>query len=503
MLKVFSGSCLSLDDVDVIRRPKIVEQPHLLGPGTDFFTEDGQPVRPQPSAHTLHKVFSGSALDLNAMNKDDDSDNDCPSLGAASDPNRGVTVSTILTQLNSETEKERSKNAKNKTTVLVVGGNGYIASHVVAKLLDAGYTVRITVAEALDSTQQLELYSMVPEAGHRLSITEADVTNAAAFREVIRGCRYVVHCGVSPCSALRDRDVVKSHLDAVQALFDAIRLNGKPSVKRVVLTGSAAAVFHIQDPLPPSGMFDETCWNTRATAQSDPVPFAKISFEREAWRLQKMFGVELIVILPSIVIGPSRTHETSEAMRTIHDLASGSPYFPFAPNMNWNFVDVRDVAEAHVRAIENPELKDQRIIVSNQCLSLAEVGRYIKQAHPHLHPPTMSAPTWVTLIVGPLSHARVKMAFLWRNLGVKKFLDSSRAVRELDLVLTPMQVTIGDAVEQLIRGGHLPPPAQTNGGSQNPQQSSWAISLKSLSVISVVGIVAVLAGSVAVKRLKH
>ena len=438
LLKVFSGSCLSLDDLDIIQRPKFVERPHLLGPGVDFFTEDGQPVRPQPSAQTLHKVFSGSALDLNAMG-DPNSDEELSSAPASSSPPpaaSGATVSTIFSQISHESEVERNKNARSKVTILVVGGSGYVANHVVAKLLDTGYTVRMTVADALDEQQELELYSISPEAGKRLTIVEADITSATALKELIRGCRYVVHCGVSPGNNVTEGQVVKVHNAAVGALFDAIRLLGKPSVKRVVITGSAAAVFNIRDPPPPSGKFDESNWNKKADPKLEPVPYAKITFENEAWRLQKMFGVELVVILPSIVIGPSRTHEISEAMRTINDLASGSPYFPFAPNMHWNFVDVRDVAEAHVRAIENADIKDQRIIVSNECLSLSEIGQLIKKAFPHLHPPTMSAPTLLTLIVAPLTHARVRLAFIWRNLGVKKVLDNSKAVHELGLEFT-------------------------------------------------------------------
>lgn len=68
MFRVFSGSCLSLDDMDTVVRPHLIKRPHVLGPGEDFFTEDGRPVQPQPGALTLQKVFSGSALDLNEMN---------------------------------------------------------------------------------------------------------------------------------------------------------------------------------------------------------------------------------------------------------------------------------------------------------------------------------------------------------------------------------------------------------------------------------------------------
>jgi nucleoside-diphosphate-sugar epimerase len=493
MLKVFSGSCLSLDEIDVVRPVRIIEQPHLLGPGIDFFTEDGRPVRPQPSAHTLHKVFSGSALDLNAMNGcepvveqevDHEAEPSSPSTASTS-------VSTMLGRLTDENERERAKAAKAKTTVLVVGGSGYVASHVVAKLLDVGYTVRITVAELPDQQQQLELYTIAADASRRLSIHECDLTSAVSLREAVKGCKYIFHCGVSP-SASKVRDVVKAHVDSVSALFDAIRTVGKPAVKRVVFTGSASAVFHWQDPTPASGMFDESHWNLRSTAATDPVPFAKISFEREAWRLHKMVGVELVVILPSIMIGPSLTRETSEAMRTICDLASGSPVFPFAPNLYWNFVDVRDVALAHVLAIENAELRDQRIIVSNTLCNLAQIGQLIKRTHPHLHPPTVPAPTLLTLILGPISHVRVKMAFLWRNLGVKKTLDTSKSRIELGLRMTDMETTIRDSVDQMVLQGLLPSPQTAASGQTSRKRIGvWLV---------VAGGVALIASAIGISR---
>lgn len=494
MLKVFSGSCLSLDEIDVVRPVRIIEQPHLLGPGIDFFTEDGRPVRPQPSAHTLHKVFSGSALDLNAMNLGEPLDQTHPDVEPEEEEEPQSTsaassVSTMLGRLTDENERERVKAAKAKTTVLVVGGSGYVASHVVAKLLDVGYTVRITVSELPDQQQQLELYTIAADASRRLSIHECDLTSAVSLREAVKGCKYIVHCGVSPSSS-KIRDVVKVHVDSVSALFDAIRTVGKPTVKRVVFTGSASAVFHSQDPTPASGMFDETHWNLKSAAATDPVPFAKISFEREAWRLHKMVGVDLVVILPSIVIGPSLTRETSEAMRTICDLASGSSAFPFAPNLYWNFVDVRDVALAHVLAIENADLRDQRIIVSNSLCNLAQIGQVIKRTHPYLHPPTMPAPMLLTLILGPLSHVRVKMAFLWKNLGVKKTLDTSKSRLELGLRMTDMEVTIRDSVDQMVLQGLLPSQSAAASAAQasSGRMGLWLVVVSGLAVASVFGI---------------
>ncbi|RNF02468.1 dihydroflavonol-4-reductase [Trypanosoma conorhini] len=461
MLRAFSGSCLSLEDMKTVRRPNLVKRPHLLGPGVDFFTEDGQPVRPQPGAHTLQKVFSGSALDLNAVNGDVLSEEEAPQTNNMQQHLRqqyvspGATVSTILHQLSTETEKERAKSSKNKTNVLVIGGIGYISSHVVAKLLDAGYTVRVTVADALSEQQQMDFYSMDRGPERRLTILEADMTNAATFRDAMRGCKYVIHCGCPTTPG--DKDPVAFHTSAIRALFDAIRSTGKSTVKRVLITGASSSVFHITDPYPPSGAFDESCWNTVANAATDPIPYARICFEKEAWRMKQMIGVELVVILPSITIGPSRTEEISNAMMQIQELANASPYFPYAANLYWNYVDVRDVAEAHVRALECQEVKDQRVIVSNGCFSYAEIAQMIKEAYPHLTPPTRTANTLMTLLIGA-TQSQVKMGFLWRFVGVRKCLQTRRAMVDLDMTFTPMKETIQVCIEQLIRAGEVPAP---------------------------------------------
>ncbi|ORC93719.1 dihydroflavonol-4-reductase [Trypanosoma theileri] len=480
MLRVFSGSCLSLEDMETVRRSNLVKRPHILGPGDDFFTEDGEPVRPQPAAHTLQKVFSGSALDLNAMNGDILSEEEIPPFSGSrhqlqqqeqqvqnhyqlpqyyqqqkQERSPGTTVSTILNQLSSESEKERAKSVKNKTNVLVIGGIGYISSHIVAKLLDAGYTVRVTVPDTLSQQERNELYSMDRDSEQRLSIFEAEMTNSTTLRDALRGCKYVIHCGFQVNYGVKDP--VALHVNAVQALFDAIRLAGKSTVKRVVITGAATSVFHVTDAVPPSGVFDESCWNTVATAATDPIPYARICFEKEAWRLKQMLGVELVVILPSITIGPSRTDEISDAMLRLQELATASPTVPFAPNLYWNYVDVRDVAEAHVRALECQEVKDQRVIVSNGCFSYAELSVMIKEAYPHLTPPTRTANTFVTLLVGAF-HSQVKLRFLWRTTGVRKVLDAHKAISELEMKFIPMKETIRASIDQMIRAGEVRAP---------------------------------------------
>ncbi|KAG8349014.1 dihydroflavonol-4-reductase [Trypanosoma vivax] len=492
MLRVFSGSCLSLEDMEMVRCPNLVRKPHVLGPGADYFTEDGQPVRPQPGANTLQRVFSGSVLDLNATVGDMLSDEDVShGTGARQAPQnlpqsqqqhalQDGAVSTILSQLSSETEKGRAKSAKSKTNVLVIGGIGYTSSHIVTKLLEEGYTVRITVSDSTNQQQQMELQSIPRDPELHLSIFEADITNSASLRDALKGCKYVIHCGCAVTAA--DKDPVSLHLNAVQALFDAIRLVGKSIVKRVVITGAASSVFHVTDQDPPSGFFDELFWNTVATPSTDPIPYARISFEKEAWRLRQMLGVELVVVLPSITIGPSKTEEVSDAMRKLQGLATASSYFPYAPNLYWNFVDVRDVADAHVRALECQEVKNQRVMVSNGCYSYAELGKMIKEAYPHLTPPTRTANTLMTLLIGA-AHSQVNIRFLWRTLGVRKRLDARRAKTALGVKFTPMSETIRDSIEQMIRASEVPAPD----AADDPRRSSFSGYFALTAVLLMIG----------------
>lgn len=457
---MFSGSCLSLDGVDV-HRPRLVERRHELGPGFDLFDEEGRPTQPPSRAHCIHKIFSGSALDLNAAGSEEEVKS--PRQNPVRHPVDG-SLSTMLEKLSSESEKERDRQIRSRTTVLVVGGAGYVGSHVTAQLLEAGYTVRCAVPTSqLNQHVSEDLHLMVPEANRRLTVTEIDLTDMNSFREVMKGCVYVVHTGVA---SVQDRgDIVNVHVEAAKTLFDAIRCFSKSTVRRVILTGSSTTVFHPSDVPPDKGGFNEEHWNTKASSNTEPFHFAKVAFEKEAWRLHKMVGVELVVVIPSIVLGPSHTTEVSEGMRTLSDLCNSSPFFPFAPPMYWNFVDVRDVAAAHVLAMENDAAAGQRFIVSAGCFSLSEIGSMAKKSYPHLHPPHMNAPWALTMILGPATNARVSMRYLWNNLCVRRPLDSTKIQTVLGAKVRSMEVTVADSIKSLIDEGYLPRPGLKKKGS--------------------------------------
>jgi nucleoside-diphosphate-sugar epimerase len=463
IMRAFSGSCLSLDDHDY-QLPRIIARKHVLGSGEDLFDEAGRPRQPQP--RTLTKVFSGSTLDLNAQNESDSEVSQGVSPAMAPHDRRPPNTQQSFNDFIDNVDRGRdAATANGRTTVLVVGGAGYLASHVIETLLREGYQVRATVPDMRDSAKMHDLYNMVPEAKHMLCVVEANVFNATSLRGAMAGCRFVIHCGVPQVP--EGTDVVDGHMEAVMALFDAVRTTDvarSRRVERIVLTGSYTNVLSVDKSQAPtaSGLYNETQWNDRAKRDTDPLTFARVSFEKEAVRLAKLSGVELVVILPAVMIGPTRTLEVSEAMRTITDFALCSPYFPIAPNLYWNFVDVRDVATAHVKAMTASSVAGTRLLVAHSAIRLADLGRLIRASFPHLTAPIYTAPTFVSLAIGPWAHSRASFTYLWRTLGVRRVLDGSRAVHALGLQLTPLQTTVHDAVANLIQDGHLPE-AKTSG----------------------------------------
>lgn len=471
-MRAFSGSCLSLDDHDY-SMPRVVARKHVLGSGEDLFDELGRPFQPQP--RTLTKVFSGSALDLNAT-ADSDSEQMSQGVSPAAQPLDRVTNTASFNDVLDNMNRNRAQAARSRGTVLVVGGAGYLASHVIEMLLREGYQVKATVADIRDKTKHHDLASMVPEAKHMLFIVETDIFNPASMRSAMHGCRFVIHCGVP--HAVPGYDIVERHTTAVMALFDAAREAGGARVERIVLTGSYTNVLSTtrSQADTKSGLFDESQWNTVASRATDALSFARVSFEREARRLQELHpgaGVELVVILPAIMIGPTKTSDVSEAMRTIVDFASASKYFPVAPDITWNFVDVRDVAVAHVKAMTATGVNGQRYIVTNAALSLAELGRHIRSHYPHLTAPIYTAPFIFSLLAGPWAHSRATLRYLWKTLGVRRVLDGSKAVRELPLQLTPLTETVRDAVENLIQSGHLPAAPSGAVASESVSSLPW------------------------------
>ncbi|KAI0056654.1 D-lactaldehyde dehydrogenase [Artomyces pyxidatus] len=264
--------------------------------------------------------------------------------------------------------------------VLVTGANGFIAAWIVRTFLESGYTVRGTVRSA---SKGEHLKSLFAAFGERFEIVVVeDIEKDGAFDEAVKGVDLVEHTA-SPVT-IRANDPNELIVPAVRGtigILESIKKHGS-SVKRVVITGSTAAV--ITGPSAEAVVLDETSWNKTAildieqnganAAQLNKYRASKTLAERAVWdfyeKNKSTLDWDVVVLNPPYVFGPLINHVSSlralnASNQELYDtLVEGAKDAESLANTGTSWVDVRDVARAHVLAGEKDDAGGERIIVS-------------------------------------------------------------------------------------------------------------------------------------------
>ena len=259
--------------------------------------------------------------------------------------------------------------------VLVTGGSGFVGSHVIVQLLHAGYTVRTTVRSA---DKQHATRAMLERAGAkvegRLAFVAADLLRDEGWAEACTGCDYVMHVA-SPLIATRhEEEVVRPAVDGVLRVLRAAR---DAVVKRVVFTSTCGAIYY-GHPLR-AEPFDETDWTNLDGGDTSLYVKSKVLAERAAWDFLKAEGgaLELTVVNPSGIFGPALGPDYSSSLDLIKRLLNGS--MPACPDLWFGVVDVRDVADLHLRAMTAPEAKGERFIATQgEAVSMLAIANVLK-----------------------------------------------------------------------------------------------------------------------------
>ncbi len=264
------------------------------------------------------------------------------------------------------------------STVLVTGGSGFVGSHTVLQLLKAGHEVRTTVRKASRADEVREMLrrgGVEPDA--RLSFFVADLEQDAGWAEAVAGCDYVQHIASPfPLEAAKDVDaLIGPARDGTLRVMRAARDAG---VKRVVLTSSFAAIGygHPSQTAP----FDESDWTDINGPGVTAYIKSKAVAERAAWDFIAAEGgaMELSVINPVGVFGPALGRDLSTSAEIIRRMLSGG--VPGAPRIYFGIVDVRDVADLHVRAMTHPGAKGERFLaISGAPISMHEVSMMLRR----------------------------------------------------------------------------------------------------------------------------
>ena len=263
------------------------------------------------------------------------------------------------------------------STILVTGGSGFIGSHCLLQLLAAGHQVRTTVRSL---KREGDVRAMLKEGdaapADRLSFFEANLESDAGWPPAVDGCEYVLHVA-SPFPPAIPRNEDELIRPAREGTLRVLRAARDAGVKRVVLTSSFAAIGYGQEPR--DTPFNETNWTDPSGADVQPYTKSKTLAERAAWDFIAREGgqLELSVINPVGVFGPILGPDYSTSILLVQRLMDGA--MPGCPKLYFGLVDVRDVADLHVRAMTHPGARGERFLaVAGDFVSIAEIARMLK-----------------------------------------------------------------------------------------------------------------------------
>lgn len=338
------------------------------------------------------------------------------------------------------------------STVLVTGGSGFIGAHCLVHLLKAGHEVRTTVRSL---KREGDVRDMVKEGGaadDRLSLLAADLLDNSGWAEAVSGCDYVLHVA-SPLPFDQPKHEDDLIVPAREGTLRVLRASRDAGVKRVVVTSSFGAVGygHAQRATP----FDETCWSHIDFKGAGAYIKSKTLAERAAWDFvaKEGRGMSLSVVNPTAVFGPVLHKDFAGSIGLVQRMLEGR--MPGVPKLYFGVVDVRDVADLHVRAMTDPAAAGERFIaVSGAFLSLREVATLMKEGlgETARRVRTFELPNWMVRLAA-LRDASVR-TFV-PELGKKKNATADKAKRLLGWSPRPPKETLVATGQSLVKLGLL------------------------------------------------
>jgi nucleoside-diphosphate-sugar epimerase len=281
--------------------------------------------------------------------------------------------------------------------VLLTGGSGFIAAHCVDYLLQSDHSVVFTVRSHEKGKKILSNHKDVPESQLSYIIVE-DIAKEDAFDQAVISdppFEAVLHTASPFHFNVKDpkKDLLDPAIVGTTAILRAIKASA-PTVKRVVITSSFAAIIN-PDSHPQT--YTEDSWNPvtmdQALHTDPPTAYrgSKTLAERAAWDFVKdeKPNFSLATINPPLVMGPvvhyfADLNSLNTSNETVRDLVQGKFRDGLTPNRVPLWVDVRDVALAHVRAIEKPEAAGQRFFITAGFFKNSEIVDIVKKKFPQL-----------------------------------------------------------------------------------------------------------------------
>ena len=328
-------------------------------------------------------------------------------------------------------------------TVLVTGASGFIALHCIEQLLGQGHEVRGTVRSL---SRQDELLQALADAGRdvsHFSLYEADLTKPDGWEEAVKSCDYILHVA-SPFILGVPKDENELIKPAVSGVDYVVSAAIKHKVKRVVLTSSGAAITDTHDG---KTHFTEEDWTIVDHPKTTAYYKSKTLAEQHAWHLiSEQSGkskTELSVINPTVVVGPTLTKDIGTSNDFIRQIVAGK--VPAAANLHFGFVDVRDVAAAHITAMSHKKAAGERFIANADEMWLIELCTILNKAG-FKKAPTKKMPNWLVKVFGLFDAPTKQISEL---LDAERFTPADKAKTVLGWQARDVRQSIIETAEQL------------------------------------------------------
>jgi dihydroflavonol-4-reductase len=331
--------------------------------------------------------------------------------------------------------------------VVVTGASGFLGKHIVLALMQAGHSVRASVRNPAmaEQVRHAVLPNVNRNASDRLQFVTLDLTHDEGWAEAMGGASALVHTA-SPFPIAPPKnpdDLVRPAVDGTRRALCAAKTAG---VSRVILTSSAIAV--IQPWRRDGHIFTEDDWSDATGLPTQPYARAKVIAERAAWEIAAREKLRLTVLNPAFILGPLLDDRFGASVQLVRRILCGRD--PMLPRLGLSVVDVRDVATAHLRALEREDTEGQRFILASGSLWLTDWGKILKTIYPRRRMPTRAAPLPILRLLA-LFDGEIRTAM--PSVGHIDELCSDKARRHLGIDFIPPDRALIAAAEALVSRG--------------------------------------------------
>jgi len=331
-------------------------------------------------------------------------------------------------------------------TVFVSGGSGYIAGELIRQLLAQGWTVHTSVRSL---AREAALREQLGGDAQRLKVFAADLLRDEGWAEAMQGCSHVAHVA-SPLPGNWVKKPDDLIVPAREGVLRALRAARAAGVQRFVMTSSVAAIVYGRG----RGVhhFTEADWTPTDAPGASPYTLSKTLAERAArdWVAREGGAMEFCTVNPSVVLGPVKGADYSSSIALVKKLLTGA--MPGCPDLGFGIVDVRDVADLHLRMLVAPGMAGERVIASGPFLKVIAIAGMLRAnlGEQARRVPTRRLPDLlvrVAALFDPLVRTAVG------ELGAERHTDARHARELLGWQARPVEQTVLDTARSLIAQG--------------------------------------------------